>query len=104
MIQGKLLLGEKLPSTRELALQYQINPNTAVRIYKEMEQQNMCFTKRGLGTFVTEESAVVTAMREAMARIARRICPRNERLRIYQRRTAESNIRTVWKNVKSKHK
>ena len=68
MIQGKILLGEKLPSTRELALQYQINPNTAVRIYKEMEQQNMCFTKRGLGTFVTEESAVVTAMREAMAK------------------------------------
>ena len=33
-----------------------------------MEQQNMCFTKRGLGTFVTEESAVVTAMREAMAK------------------------------------
>lgn len=28
----------------------------------------MCFTKRGLGTFVTEESTVVTAMREAMAK------------------------------------
>ena len=68
MIQGKLPLGEKLPSTRELALQYQINPNTAVRIYKEMEQQNMCFTKRGLGTFVTEDATIVTTMRESMAK------------------------------------
>lgn len=67
MIQGKLPMGAKLPSTRELAVQYHINPNTAVRIYKEMEQQNMCFTKRGLGTFVTEDTAVVTAMRESMA-------------------------------------
>ena len=67
MIQGKLPMGAKLPSTRELAVQYQINPNTAVRVYKEMEQQNMCFTKRGLGTFVTEDIAVLTAMRESMA-------------------------------------
>ena len=32
-----------------------------------MEQQNMCYTKRGLGTFVTEDVSVFTAMRESMA-------------------------------------
>ena len=68
MIQGLLPMGEKLPSTRELALQYNINPNTAARIYKEMEQQKMCFTKRGLGTFVTENPEVFNAIREDMAR------------------------------------
>lgn len=67
MTQGKLPMGAKLPSTRELAVKYHINPNTAVRIYKEMEQQNMCYTKRGLGTFVTEDVSVFTAMRESMA-------------------------------------
>ncbi|MCM1182167.1 MAG: GntR family transcriptional regulator [Roseburia sp.] len=67
MIQGKLPMGEKLPSTRELAVQYHINPNTAMRIYKEMELQHMCFTKRGLGTFVTEDPAVITQMRVSMA-------------------------------------
>ncbi len=67
MIQGRLPMGEKLPSTRELAVQYQINPNTAVRVYKEMEQLGMCFTKRGLGTFVTEDVEVITKMKEAMA-------------------------------------
>ena len=67
MIQGRLPMGEKLPSTRELAVQYQINPNTAVRVYKEMEQSGMCFTKRGLGTFVTEDVEVITKMKEEIA-------------------------------------
>ena len=67
IIQGKLPMGAKLPSTRELAVQYQINPNTAVRVYKEMEQLSMCYTKRGLGTFVTEDMEVVKKMKEAMA-------------------------------------
>ncbi len=67
MIQGKLPMGAKLPSTRELAVQYQINPNTAVRVYKEMELLNMCYTKRGLGTFVTEDREVIRTMKEAMA-------------------------------------
>ena len=35
LIQGELALGEKLPSVREMAVQYQINPNTASRGYKE---------------------------------------------------------------------
>ena len=52
IITGKLPMGAKLPSTRELAVLYHINPNTAGRVYKEMELQNMCYTKRGLGTFV----------------------------------------------------
>jgi len=68
MIQGRLPMGEKLPSTRELAVQYQINPNTAVRVYKEMEQSGMCFTKRGLGTFVTEDAEVIKTMKEEMAK------------------------------------
>ena len=67
MIQGKLPMGEKLPSTRELAVQYQINPNTAARVYKEMEQAGMCCTKRGLGTFGTENAEVIKKMKEEMA-------------------------------------
>ena len=33
IIAGTLPLGSKLPSSRELAIEYQINPNTAARIY-----------------------------------------------------------------------
>lgn len=55
IISGELTYGEKLPSSRELALQYEINPNTAARVYNEMELEGIAFTKRGIGTYVTEE-------------------------------------------------
>lgn len=69
IVNGTLKLGDKLPSTRELALKYQINPNTAVRIYNEMELMNLCYTKRGLGTFVTEDKERYDSLKEEMATI-----------------------------------
>lgn len=67
IINGGLALGEKLPSGRDLALKYQINPNTANRIYNELEAMELCFTKRGLGTYVTLEVDKVNSIREEMA-------------------------------------
>ena len=64
---GELKLGEKLPSTRELAVRYQINPNTAVRVYSDMEGEGLCFTKRGLGTFVTEDEEKYLSVKREMA-------------------------------------
>lgn len=51
---GSLKPGDKLPSTRDLAAKYQINPNTATRVYSELESLGISFTRRGLGTFVSE--------------------------------------------------
>ena len=36
IVTGKRELGEKLPSVRELAVSYTINPNTVSRVYKEL--------------------------------------------------------------------
>lgn len=68
VVTGQLSLGEKLPSVRELAVQYTINPNTAARVYRELEREAVCFTRRGMGTFVTEDAGKVAQMREEMAR------------------------------------
>ncbi len=68
IVSGEIKLGEKLLSTRELAVLYQINPNTAVRVYNEMEPEKICFTKRGLGTFVTEDEDKFYSLKEEMAR------------------------------------
>lgn len=67
MIMGEILPGEKLPSTRALAVEYEVNPNTAARIYKEMETMGLCYTERGLGTFMTEDRDVVKQMKSEMA-------------------------------------
>ncbi|MCC8051663.1 MAG: GntR family transcriptional regulator [Clostridiales bacterium] len=68
IVTGKIQPGEKLPSVRDLAIQYSINPNTVSRVYRELEMEHVCFTKRGMGTFVTEDTNHVVQMREDMAR------------------------------------
>ena len=67
---GVLRPGDKLPSVRQLAQENGINPNTAVRIYQELEREGVCRTRRGLGTFVTEDEGRIRLMKEEMARSA----------------------------------
>lgn len=67
IVTGKRELGEKIPSVRELAVSYTINPNTVSRVYKELEMEGVCFTRRGMGTFVTENPKKVKSMKEEMA-------------------------------------
>ena len=67
IVRKQLLPGEKLPSNRELAVLYKVNPNTAARIYKEMEAEGYCYTKRGLGTFITEDEQMQEELRKEMA-------------------------------------
>jgi len=59
IIKGEIKPGSKLPGTRELAVKYEVNPNTAARIYKEMEQMDLCFVERGKGTFVNSSDELL---------------------------------------------
>ena len=72
IVTGRRGPGEKLPGGREMAVIYTINPNTAARVYQELEREGLCETRRGLGTFVTEDGERVKALREEMARQAAR--------------------------------
>ena len=67
LISGELKPGEKLWSARDMAVRYKINPNTAARVYKELELQNLCFTKRGLGTYLTEEAGIAERLKKEKA-------------------------------------
>ena len=68
MLNGTLPLGKKMLSGRDLAVKYKINPNTASRVYQELELKGLCFTKRGMGTFVSEDEEILKAERENLAR------------------------------------
>lgn len=59
IIKGEYQLGEKLPSVRELAILFKINPNTIQRALTELEQENLIITKRTSGKFVTEEEKTI---------------------------------------------
>ncbi len=62
--------GEKLPGGRELAVAFGINPNTAARVYQELEKAGLSETRRGTGTFVTGDAARIAALRQHLARQA----------------------------------
>jgi len=61
ILTGEIKLGDKLPSTRELAVQYTVNPNTAARIYNELEQCGLCYTNilPGMKSMETPLTAVI---------------------------------------------
>ncbi|WYP26074.1 GntR family transcriptional regulator [Alkalihalobacillus sp. FSL W8-0930] len=64
---GELRPGDKLPSVRETAQSLRVNPNTASRSYLEMDREGVTFTRRGQGTFVTEDEEVVRELRVQLA-------------------------------------
>jgi len=60
---GILQPGEKVPSRRELASQYKINPNTVQRAYKEMEAEKLIFTEGNSPSRITEDETILKAVR-----------------------------------------
>ncbi len=63
---GMLEPGQEIPSRRELANQLKINPNTAQRAYKEMEEQKLIFTERNNPSRITKDEAVLRDVREEL--------------------------------------
>ncbi|MBS4750584.1 GntR family transcriptional regulator [Carnobacteriaceae bacterium zg-ZUI78] len=55
IITGKYHAGEAIPSRRELAQMYQINPNTVQRAYKEMEEIGLIYTDKNVLSRVTND-------------------------------------------------
>jgi GntR family transcriptional regulator len=62
-VRGELNPGEKLPSVREMAIQAGVNPNTIQRTYGELERLGVVETKRGQGTFMTEQNEMKQLLR-----------------------------------------
>jgi GntR family transcriptional regulator len=49
---GALSAGDQLPGIRGLAETLVINPNTVIRVYRELEQEGVLEIRHGLGAFV----------------------------------------------------
>lgn len=57
MLDGVLKPGDALPSVRQVAAEYQLNPITVSRAYQELADEALVEKRRGLGMFVTDEAA-----------------------------------------------
>src|SRR5690606_10175178 len=66
MLDGLLKPGEALPSVRQVAAEYRLNPITVSRAYQELADEGLVEKRRGLGMFVTEEASrkLLTSERE----------------------------------------
>jgi GntR family transcriptional regulator len=49
---GSLGYGDQLPTVRQVAVDLEINPNTVLRAYREMEIRGIVDSQQGMGTFI----------------------------------------------------
>jgi GntR family transcriptional regulator len=66
IVTGRLIAGQVIPSRRELAVLVKINPNTAQRAYKEMEEQKLIVTEGNSPSHITRDEAVLKAIRSEL--------------------------------------
>lgn len=56
ILTGHYRPGERIPSVRELSEMMQVNTNTVVRAYDLLTRQEIVYTKRGMGYFVSDNA------------------------------------------------
>lgn len=57
---GRLKVGKQLPTVRGLAVDLQVNPNTVVRAYSELEIRGLVTSQHGTGTFISNMEVKMT--------------------------------------------
>jgi len=70
ILDGVLKQGDPLPSVRQVAGDFQINPITVSKAYQELVDENLVEKRRGLGMYVTEgaREALLKSERERFLR------------------------------------
>jgi DNA-binding transcriptional regulator YhcF (GntR family) len=54
VLDGKIVTDDRMPSVRDVAAQMGVNPNTVVRTFDYLQQEEIIFNRRGVGYFVAE--------------------------------------------------
>jgi len=68
IISGEYKPGDKLPPVREMAVSAAVNPNTMQKALQELEKDNLLFTKRTSGRFITEDTNMIDELKESFVR------------------------------------
>jgi GntR family transcriptional regulator len=56
ILAGTLPPSERVPSVRDLAIEFEVNRNTLLRTYSILESAGIIVNKRGIGFFVSENA------------------------------------------------
>ena len=67
IISGAFKCGDKLPSVRDFANTFKVNPNTMQKALAELEEMNLIYTERTNGKYVTKDEKVVEKLKDEYA-------------------------------------
>ncbi|WP_206459241.1 GntR family transcriptional regulator [Anaerovorax sp. IOR16] len=67
IVSGELKAGSKLESVRDLAIRFEVNPNTMQRALTELERDGLVYAERTSGRFITKDTKRIHKMRDTLA-------------------------------------
>ena len=68
IFKGELLPSSKIPSVRDFALKYQVNPNTMQKALQGLEEEGFIYTVRTSGKYVTEDREFILKEKRLLAK------------------------------------
>ncbi len=67
LISGVFKSGEKLPSVRDFATTFKVNPNTMQKALAELESEKLIYTERTNGKYVTTDEKLIEKLKDEYA-------------------------------------
>ena len=64
IISGKYKPNDRIPSVRELSMQFEVNPNTVQKALAELEELGLIYTERTNGKFVTSDVNIIEKIKK----------------------------------------
>lgn len=58
---GYLVVGDQLPTVKDVVSSIAINPNTVLKAYRELESRGIAAGRPGIGTFIVASPRVITS-------------------------------------------
>ena len=68
VVSGRMLVGDRLPTIRSLAVSLKINPNTIAKAYNELEIRGIVQTQVGSGTYIADKKPDIADARQKRLR------------------------------------
>lgn len=64
ILRGELMRGDQMPSVRDVAMEYGVNPNTVQRAFSEMDRLELTRSERTTGRFVIASDQLIRECRK----------------------------------------
>ncbi len=63
ILSEKWKIGEKIPSVRDIAIEFSVNPNTVQKALQELERREILHSERTSGRFVSDDKKLLEKIR-----------------------------------------